>query len=131
MHVIVCLDEQNGMLFNGRRQSRDRAVTEDIIKMAGGALWAAEYAKELFAEGAAHFDEQMLEKAGAEAYCFVEKQALRSYEDRISSVTVYRWHWRYPADQRLDIALEDWRLESQTELAGFSHERISKEVYRR
>ena len=30
MDVIVCLDEKNGMLFHGRRQSRDRRVLEDM-----------------------------------------------------------------------------------------------------
>ena len=30
MTLYVCLDDRNGMLFNNRRQSRDRVVLEDI-----------------------------------------------------------------------------------------------------
>ena len=30
MNIIVCLDDNQGMLFNKRRQSKDRQVLEDI-----------------------------------------------------------------------------------------------------
>ena len=33
MKIIVCLDDNNGMLFNNRRQSRDKTVVEDIISV--------------------------------------------------------------------------------------------------
>lgn len=131
MHVIVCLDEQSGMMFNGRRQSRDRKVTEDILNMTGGHLWTNEYSKELFTGSSIQVDDQPLEKAKAGTYCLIENQNLKPYEEKIESVTVYRWNRRYPADRRLDIDLENWRLESQVEFEGFSHERITKEVYRR
>ena len=32
MKIIACLDDNNGLLFNNRRQSRDRVVIEDILK---------------------------------------------------------------------------------------------------
>gem|GEM_PF-5722604 len=31
MDVFVCLDDRNGMLFNHRRQSRDREVIRDVL----------------------------------------------------------------------------------------------------
>lgn len=33
MNVIVCVDDNNGMLFNKRRQSRDKAVIDKIINI--------------------------------------------------------------------------------------------------
>ena len=40
MIVIVCVDQRNGLGFNGRRQSRDRMVAADILKeSAGRRLW--------------------------------------------------------------------------------------------
>ena len=40
MHVIVCLDDKEGMLFHGRRQSRDREVVGEILKRTKGRrLW--------------------------------------------------------------------------------------------
>ena len=35
MNLIVCLDDKNGMAFNGRRQSRDRLLTEDLLQTVG------------------------------------------------------------------------------------------------
>ena len=35
MTVFICLDDKNGMLFNHRRQSRDKAVIEDMLSFAG------------------------------------------------------------------------------------------------
>ena len=35
MKIIVCLDNNNGMLFNNRRQSRDSVLIERIIHSLG------------------------------------------------------------------------------------------------
>ena len=34
MRVIVCVDDNGGMLFNHRRQSRDRVLCERVLQMA-------------------------------------------------------------------------------------------------
>ena len=40
MHILVCLDNRNGMLFAGRRQSMDSAVRSRILQLAGeNRLW--------------------------------------------------------------------------------------------
>ena len=38
MNIIVCLDDNLGMLFNKRRQSKDRRVLEDIEKFTNEVL---------------------------------------------------------------------------------------------
>ena len=44
MNLIICVDNKNGIMFNGRRQSRDRAVCEDILDMSGEhLLYTSEY----------------------------------------------------------------------------------------
>ena len=35
MNLIICVDNKNGIMFNGRRQSRDRAVCEEFFKEIG------------------------------------------------------------------------------------------------
>lgn len=48
MKVIITLDDRNGMMFNNRRQSRDRAVTEHILALAEGkTLWVSPYTQKL------------------------------------------------------------------------------------
>ena len=32
MNLIVCLEDKNGMMFNKRRLSQDKAIREDIYK---------------------------------------------------------------------------------------------------
>ena len=40
MYIIICLDDNNGLAFNHRRQSQDRIVAEDIRKTVGEKkLW--------------------------------------------------------------------------------------------
>ena len=42
MQLIVCLDEQNGMLFNHRRKTKDREVRRRILEsLTGNRLWRA------------------------------------------------------------------------------------------
>ena len=40
MIVCLCLDDREGLFFNHRRQSRDRAVLQDVGETVGqGRLW--------------------------------------------------------------------------------------------
>ena len=42
MILMACVDGRNGMAFNRRRQSRDRAVRADLLAEAGEArLWVS------------------------------------------------------------------------------------------
>ena len=44
MKIFICLDDNNGMMFNGRRQSRDEAVVKDILDFAGEEkVWVSSY----------------------------------------------------------------------------------------
>ena len=35
MVIVVCVCQNNGLMFNHRRQSRDRAVLEDLADVCG------------------------------------------------------------------------------------------------
>ena len=54
-------------------------------------------------------------------------------QDRIEEVIVYKWNRRYPTDTYfdLDLAALGFRLASSEEFAGYSHEKITKETYRK
>ena len=36
MKIIVCVDNQNGMMFNHRRQSQDCVLRKRILELTGG-----------------------------------------------------------------------------------------------
>lgn len=133
MKVIVCLDDSKGMLFNKRRQSQDRILREDILKkLDGSKLWMNGYSYKQFKEilqAPVTVEENFLDCAEEGDYCFVEDKLLSQYEERISELIIYHWNREYPADFYLDLELESWELISAEEFAGYSHEKITKEIY--
>ena len=135
MIVITCVDQKNGLAFNGRRQSRDRMVAADILReSAGRRLWMTPESRRLFpAEAEISVVPDCLDRAGAGEMCFAEGQLLGPWADRIEGMILYRWDRVYPADLHLDVvpALPAWRLVSAGAFPGFSHKNIEKEVYLR
>lgn len=135
MKVIVCVDNKGGMAFFQKRQSQDRVLREDILNCLQGArLWMSPYSlKQFKEENKADLiaDEQFLDAAGEEDFCFVENQNLQQYEKKITEIIVYRWNRDYPADLFLDVDLKDWELTETAEFAGNSHEKITKETYQK
>ena len=136
MRVIVCLDDNGGMLFNCRRQSRDRVVVDDILSVVGEKrLYIAPFSEKLFAERSdkVTVSEDMLFEAEADQYCFVEKDSLSECSGRIEEMVIYRWNRVYPADLFLDVTPERIGLSlfSTEELTGYSHEKITKEIFKK
>lgn len=126
MNIIVCLDDNLGMLFNKRRQSKDRRVLEDIETFTSEVLISA-FSENLFSESICKtiVDDRFLEKAPQNAYCFVETDSVFPYIDKVEQIIVYRWNRKYPSDFKFDIALESWKMIEQKEFAGFCHEKTS------
>ena len=133
MIVIVCLDQNGGMAFNHRRQSRDRAVTERIRQIARGKkLWMNSYSYKLYGDmdGAKAVEaEDFLVRAGDGEVCLVETERLAHMETEIEKIIAFRWNRRYPADFRLDLCLAGWTREEVREFPGTSHEKITEETY--
>lgn len=63
--------------------------------------------------------------------CFVEKEPLATYFDKIDECIVFKWNRVYPADQHLDIDISKMTKVQEEEFVGFSHEKITMEVYER
>ena len=134
MKIIICLDDALGMLFNSRRQSRDRCVTDDIIKLTKGkGLYISPFSKKLFEghEDGLKICEDMLLLAQDGEYCFVENKPIKPYIGRVEEIVVYRWNRLYPSDVKLDIDLEGegFTKLSSEDLEGYSHPQITKEVF--
>ena len=122
MVLIVCLDDDNGMMFNNRRQSKDALVRKRILELVGdNKIWMSEYSKGQFAE------EILICKNISEAdYVFAENPD-DIIDVEFDKVIVYRWNRRYPADRSLTI--EGKTIVGTYEFAGNSHEKITEEIY--
>ena len=134
MKLIVCLDDNNGMMFNHRRQSRDRVLIADMISYVGDTpLWISPDSAPLFGEDCKSLliDPQPAAAAGENDYCFVEDTPLPPDLGSVSELVIYRWNRHYPADRYFDLKPEamGFQLIEQREFAGNSHEKITKEVY--
>ena len=167
MTGIVCLDQEDGLLFNGRRQSRDRVVTEKILSMTEGKpLWMSAYSRRIFPENApvcvaedlvgkleelaepARKDAEQVESAqeelerekaaqkepwqqsGEATFCLIE-EAVNLENETIDEWIVFRWKRVYPADVFLKLPTDDWEKELIETFAGYSHEEIDLERYRK
>lgn len=137
MICVVCVDDKMGMLFNHRRQSQDRALRVRLLTLcAHSRLWMNAYTYAQFQEQTAPqlcVDAQPLHKAAPGEYCLVEDIDPATHEAAMERIVLYRWNRTYPADRFFTIPLAEhgWRLLGAADFPGFSHERITEEVYMR
>ncbi len=138
MIVMAAVDNQKGLMFNHRRQSKDSKLRQKILEtVSSGCLWMDAYSYAQFQDEPSacriKVDEEFMEKAGEEDYCFLEDQQAAPYADRIEEVILYQWNRDYPADLFFDLDLDDgnFELTGSREFPGSSHEVITMEVYER
>jgi hypothetical protein len=133
LKLIVCLDERKGMMFNNRRQSRDRVLIDNMIKMIGDdKLYIAPYSESLFENKEIKLKVKKNPlKAADENWCFIENLPVAEYKDEIETVVIYHWNRHYPGDFFFDLELDSYSLESSEELVGSSHEKITKEIWKK
>ena len=133
MKLILFLDARGGMLFNHRRQSQDRYAREYILKMtAGKRLLMNPYSAKQFKEGAFTVTETPQRDAGADDFVLIENLPVRL--DGVTEVILFLWNEGYPADVCFDmktLAAAGFARTASEDFAGYSHEKITVEFYRR
>ena len=135
MKVIVCCENNNGMMFNNRRVSRDEVVIKKIIELTKGCkLWMNNYSYALFENEEAvnvNIAENVMTETAEGEYCFVENESPSQYEKWIDEIIIFRWNRDYPSDLKFDLELNCWDMKCTEEFPGDSHEKITMEVYKR
>ncbi|MBQ7906595.1 MAG: ribonuclease Z [Clostridia bacterium] len=128
MKIVACIDDKKGMLFNNRRQSRDRVLIENLEKhLDGREIYISPYSKALFEKSAINYRvvENPINEAG-QGYCFIENTPLPT---EAQEIIIYHWNRHYPADTYFTIDISSYSKTSCEEFVGSSHEKITKEVY--
>lgn len=134
MKIIVCVDDKGGVMFNHRRQSQDRVLREHILEMASGqTLWMNSYSAKMFGNlPSIAVAEDFLDRADEDDFCFVENIPITGYEYAAKEIILFRWNRTYPADSYFNFPAEpEYKLTETCDFTGFSHEKITKEVYTR
>ena len=133
--VALCVDDENGMMFGGRRQSRDRVLIGELMQSHGKTtVCIGPYSKLLFSEyPEVQLCEDPLEECPNGGVCFIEDCSVLKHLQEIGTLIVYHWNRRYPADFyfEFDPIAQGFTLVSVQEFEGSSHEKITKEIYRK
>ena len=137
MNIIICLDDDNGMMFNKRRQSQDRILRADLKEFIKDKdLYMNNYSYKLYKDidnGNIKVSENFLEQCTENDFCLVEDKLLNNYINKINNIIIYKWNRIYPSDLYFDINLtsNSWELLETKEFEGSSHEKIIRIIYRR
>jgi hypothetical protein len=132
LNIIVCVDKDNGMLFNNRRLSKDKILCEKILEITSSSkLLMNEYTKSLF-ENSENIivDNNFLQNANLGDFCFIENIDINEY-DQIEQVYIFNWNRKYPADRFFNLNLSNFKKIKTENFAGNSHEKITLEIYTR
>ena len=133
--VAITVDNKMGIAFNKRRQSRDKALIDDLCAMTDKDIYISSYSALLFE---AHGDrikivDDPLAECPDGGFCFVEMTDPSPHLDSISDLVVYYWNRLYPSDKKLSIDIEGagFTLATSSEFVGNSHDKITKIVYQK
>ena len=135
MKLIVVVDDDNGMMFNQRRQSRDSALMERILQMSEGTiLWINEYTKNQFTDTPSyvHVSDVPLDEVSSGEFCFIENMRVAPYGDKIEELIIFHWNRKYPGNMKLDFLPQahGMKLVKSEDFKGSSHEKITMEVWK-
>ena len=136
VRIVLCTDERLGISFCGRRQSRDKILTRDILSAArGGRLLIKEYSRLLFAEASIDLEENGIlvsedpfSEAKDEDAVLIE---LSVSEDQLllaNEIVLYNWNRHYPATERVSEAFleKNFELSDEYHFCGNSHENLTR-----
>jgi len=70
-------------------------------------------------------------KAGTGEYALFENTDPAPFENLTEQFIIYRWNRRYPSDLKFSVPLAEhgWHLQLSQDFKGYSHDKITKEVY--
>lgn len=138
MKIIVCVDNDMGMMFNHRRQSRDSVLCEYLLNQYGKEkICMTEYSSKIFErKDSIIIKDNVTENINSKDYFFIEDANIldgmsKEDIDKIDEIIMCLWNRDYPSDRKFNLDISMYRLEKETDIVGNSHDRITIKEYRR
>ncbi len=140
MRLVACIDDGYGIAFGQRRQSRDRALTRDLVALVGeGRILAREYSRALFDEAGFGNDERVVlcedPSASAKPHDTVLLEVKITDGDILAAeeLVLYFWNRKYPSTAKLsrELISSHFVEVERTEFVGNSHEKLTRCTYKR
>lgn len=142
MTCFLTLDINNGLLFNKRRLSQDKVVTQDImnyVQSNNARLFLTSYSRKIFPDNIAceftvcdaPYDISNIR--GSSNCIFAENLSPIPHIDSIDKLVIYYWNKEYPSDVRFDINPEEFgfRLSDCVDYSSNTHPRITRLIFSR
>lgn len=131
MTLFLTVDNDFGVAFNRRRQSRDSAVVGDIASSACGDIITTAYSAKLFGDMPQVLVTDDIFQPKADGFVFCECADAAEHFDIFDTIVLYKWNRDYPHDVILSKTPVQcgFALESTAEFVGTSHDNITKEVW--
>ena len=134
MNLIVCIDDNNGLLFNKLRQSSDSEVINRIVEIIeDNKLLCNSYTAKLFDNKKCNqvINDEFLNIAEENDYCFLENSDIIPYINNVKKLIIYHWNRKYPSDKKFPTEdfLKFMKKSSTYEFKGNSHDKITEEIY--
>ena len=131
MNLIVCIDERNGMLFHQKRVSQDILQRKDVYAyIKEQPLYIKKKSEALYEHKNIVVIDDFYKIAHMEGYCIAEEELEETLLQKMNHIIVYCWNRHYQADTYFKIP-QNFQCEQVKEFRGYSHEKITRKVYRR
>ncbi len=128
MIITACVDNSMGMIFNNRRLSQDRYVTDRLLKITQGKrLLISSFSKDLFEDTHAEINDQLLKIANKDDYCFIENIIPDNFKD-VDKIILFFWNRDYPYDLSFELP-DNFTEVLRQEFKGYSHDKITEVHY--
>ena len=137
MNIILCLDNNNGMMFNKRRQSQDKNLRENIKELTkNNFLHMNIYSYNLYKDidnNNIIVSDDFLDDYKENDFYLVENTSLIPYYNKINELIIYRWNIDYPSDSIFDDKFlnNNFKLIETINFKGISHDKITRDIFRR
>lgn len=131
MKVIAAIADNNGIMFNNRRLSKDATLIDRILNKVEH-VYVSPYTAKLFKD---HPDNitvvESFDEIPSDGWLFIEDDSLYPYFDSIDEVILYRWNRDYPADTFFHFPEEEYEMISEEDFAGSAHDEITEFIFKR
>lgn len=125
MTVIICVDNNGGILFNGKRQSKDRIFRKyllNIVEKKNSRIAMSPYTYSQFKEDERkELTDVKEEFSFDEDYIFLER-AISILWEKVNNLILCCWNRDYPADEYFNLPIGvECILQKTEEIVSDSH----------
>ena len=132
MKAIICIEDNNGLMFNKRRLSRDKEIVRELEDyLEDEDLVMNESSAVLFEDSSLNIRYEEIDET-SDDYYFIEDNIINEIIDNVTKLIIFKWNRRYPSDIKFNAqVLKEFKMKEYKEFAGNSHELLTMEVYYR